>query len=59
MILSLGGSKVWIPIIDVSSSFKVGHEFESIESDEQQYRRYVDIAGFDIRLSNKKKKNLG
>ena len=59
MILSPGGSKMWIPVMDVSSSFRVGQEFDSVESVEQRYRNYAEIAGFDIRLSNKKTNKLG
>ena len=58
MILSPGGSKMWIPVMDVVSSIKIGEKFDSVEDAEVRYRKYADIAGFDVRLSNKKTNKL-
>ena len=41
---------MWIPIMDVGSSIKIGEEFDSVEDAEVRYRKYADIAGFDVRL---------
>ncbi|KAJ9535940.1 hypothetical protein OSB04_un000894 [Centaurea solstitialis] len=59
IVLSPGGSKLWIPIMDAVSSITIGEEFDSIHSAEERYRKYADIAGFDVRLSNKKTNKLG
>ncbi|XP_024990644.1 protein FAR1-RELATED SEQUENCE 5-like [Cynara cardunculus var. scolymus] len=46
---SPGGTKIWVPKVDNNICSKVGDFFSSVESVENMYRKYDDVAGFDIR----------
>ncbi|KVH98672.1 hypothetical protein Ccrd_023110 [Cynara cardunculus var. scolymus] len=56
---SPGGTKVWVPKVDSNICPKVGDFFSLVESVENMYRKYGDVAGFDIWLASKKMNSLG
>ncbi|XP_024959811.1 protein FAR1-RELATED SEQUENCE 5-like [Cynara cardunculus var. scolymus] len=56
---SPGGTKIWVPKVDSKICPKVGDVFSSVESVENMYRKYGDVAGFDIRMGTKKLNSLG
>ncbi|KVI10707.1 FAR1 DNA binding domain-containing protein, partial [Cynara cardunculus var. scolymus] len=56
---SPGGTKIWVPKVDSKICPKVGDVFSSVESVEKMYRKYGDVAGFDIRMGTKKLNSLG
>ncbi|XP_024962583.1 protein FAR1-RELATED SEQUENCE 5-like [Cynara cardunculus var. scolymus] len=53
------GSKCWFSNVDTKYKPKVGDGFETVESAEKMYQKYANEAGFDVRLSNKKKNKIG
>ncbi|XP_024989264.1 protein FAR1-RELATED SEQUENCE 5-like [Cynara cardunculus var. scolymus] len=53
------GHELWIPKVDGNICPKVGEFFSSVDSVENMYRKYADVAGFDIRLASKKMNSLG
>lgn len=53
------GQKIWIPNVPEDNKPKIGQTFERIDLAEEFYQNYADVAGFEVRLSNKKKNNEG
>ncbi|KAJ9547351.1 hypothetical protein OSB04_019894 [Centaurea solstitialis] len=56
---SPGGTKYYMPLVDDSVRPKIGDVYESVDLAEKTYRRYAVVAGFDVRLSNKKENKDG
>lgn len=48
---SPGGSKFWIPNVDLDLKPRIGTFFQSCQQAISMYERYAEKAGFDVRLS--------
>ena len=53
------GTKYWVPRVDVEMIPKVGDFFATAELAEVFYKKYAQMGGFDVRLSNKKYNRKG